>query len=65
MLDIEGRPHVDTGVDQFSDILIALGMTRAARIGVRQLIHDQQARLSRQRGVEVELAIGAAIVLAR
>ncbi len=47
---------VDAGVEQFLDVLPALGVARAGRVGVRQLVDQDQRRLARQRGVEVELA---------
>ena len=65
MLDIEGSPDIDAGPDQLGNILVALGVARTRRIGVRQFIDDQQRRPAHQRRIEVEFAIGPAIVLPR
>ncbi len=62
MLDIERRPHVDAGVEQFLDILPALGMAALRRIGVGELVHHDQSRLARQSGVDVEFLDGAAAI---
>ena len=56
MLDIQRRPHVDAGGEQLLHVLPALGVAAAGDVGVRQLIEQQQARLARQRLVEIELA---------
>ena len=45
MLHIHRRIHVDSGVQQFFDILIALAVPAALRIGMGQLIHQDQLRL--------------------
>ncbi len=63
MLDIERRPHVEAGVEQFLDILPALGMAAVRRIGVGQFVHHDQRRAALQRRVNVEfLDLAAAIV---
>ena len=55
MLDIERRPDVDAGGQQFVDILPALGMAAAGHVGVGKFVDQQQVRTARQRGVEIEL----------
>ena len=60
VLHVEGRVDVDAGVEQLLDVLPALRVARrriaAADVGVRELIDQQQLRLARERGVEIELA---------
>ena len=55
MLDVQGRIDVDAGGEQFLHVLPALGVARARDVGVGQLVHQEQARPSRQGGIEVEL----------
>ena len=56
VLDVERRPDVDAGGEQLLDILPALRMPRAFGVGVGQLVDQDQLRLPRQRGVEIEFA---------
>ncbi len=52
MLDVEHRPDVDAGRQQFGNILPTFGMAAAGHIGVGEFIHQQQqAWLARQCGV--------------
>ena len=55
VLDVERRVDVDAGVEQLEHVLPALGVARAGRVGVRELVDEEQRRLARERGVEVEL----------
>ena len=59
MLDVDGGPDVDAGIEQFLDVLPALGVARrriaAGQVGVRQLVDQQDRRTAPQRGIEVEL----------
>ncbi len=55
MLDIERGINIDPPCQNFLDILIALGVTAARRIGVGQLIHQNQLRLSFKDRVDVHL----------
>ena len=55
VLDIDRRVDVDPGREKLQHILIALGVARARRIGVRKLVDEQQRRFSCERRVEVEL----------
>ena len=43
---------------QFLDILVALGMAAARRVGMGQFIDDDDARLAGQRRVEIEFLDG-------
>ena len=54
MLDIERRPNVDAGVEQFLDILPAFGVTAIRRIGVGEFVDDDELGFARQGGVDVE-----------
>ena len=54
MLDVQRRPDVDAGGEQFVDVLPALGMAAAGHVGMGVFVDQQQARPARQRGVEVE-----------
>ena len=63
MLDVERGVDVDAGVEQLRDVLPALGVARAGRVGVRQLVEQQQRRAARERRVEVELREPHAAVL--
>ena len=58
MLNVEGRPDVDTGVEQFFDVLPALGVARAVGVRMRQLIDEHELRPPSDRGVEIEFAEG-------
>ena len=55
VLDVHRRVDVDAGVEQLVDVLPALRVARARRVGVRELVDDDQAGLAREGGVEVEL----------
>ena len=46
---------VDAGVEQLEHVLPALGVPRARRVGVRELVDEDQRGPARERGVEVEL----------
>ena len=62
MLDIERRPDVDAGVEQFLDVLPAFGMAAVGRVGVREFVDDDELGLARQGGVDVEFLEGAAAI---
>jgi hypothetical protein len=55
VLHVERRVHVDAGREQLLHVEVALGMARSRRVGVRQLVHQGDARPARQHGVEVHL----------
>ena len=55
VLDVHRRVDVDPGVEQLLDVLPALRVARAGRVGVRELVDDDQAGFAREGGVEVEL----------
>ena len=65
MLDIEGGEHVDAGVAQLLDILPALGMAAARRVGVGQLVYQRHLRVAGQHRVYVEFAEGVGTMLQR
>ena len=62
VLDIECGVDVDAGSQQILDVLVALGMARAGRVGVGQLVHQRQPRLPGQHRVHVHLAEDGAAV---
>ena len=63
VLDIEGGVDVDTAIEQLEHVLPALGVAALRRVGVGQLVDEQQRRVSREGGVEVELLERGAAVL--
>ena len=63
MLHVERGVHVDAGIEQLEHVLPPLAVPAAGRVGVRQLVHEDEPRLPRQRGVEVELLQHAALVV--
>ncbi len=63
VLDVECRPDVDAGLDQLARVLPALGVARARRVRVRELVEQQHAGLARERLVDVELQEPHAAVL--
>src|SRR5208282_3467828 len=60
VLDVDRRPHVDSGVEQLLDVLPALGMPRPwftlDEIRVRKLVHQQCRWCAAQRRIEIKLA---------
>ncbi len=55
MLHVQRGPHVDAGLQQLRHILPTLVVPAPRRIGVRQLIHQQQPGMARQRRIHIEL----------
>ena len=47
VLHVQGREHVDAGVEHFLHVLVTLGVTRAVCIRVRELVDQQQRGFSR------------------
>jgi hypothetical protein len=62
MLDVERRPDIDAGIEQFGDILVALWMAAIGRIGVGEFIDDDDRRLAGKRRVEIELLDDPALI---
>ena len=63
MLDVQRRIDVDAGGEQFLDIHVALGMPAARRIGVRELVDQNELRPALEDRVEVHFVEPAALVL--
>src|SRR2546429_7427708 len=65
-LHVDRGVNGDAGIEQLLDVLPALGMPRPRlafeRIAVRELVDEQDLRLARERGVEVEVAQHGAAV---
>ncbi len=55
MLHVERGHHIDAVGQQFLDVLPSLGVPGARRVGVRQLVDEDQAGLARQGRVKIEL----------
>jgi hypothetical protein len=55
MLDIERTDDIDTHVQQFQRVLVALLISAKRRIGVRQLIDHGDLRPSLQNGIQIHL----------
>jgi hypothetical protein len=53
VLDIEGRINVDTAVEQFLDIEIALWVAAAFRIGMGEFVDKHERRAAGEDGVDV------------
>ena len=55
VLDVDRGVDVDAGGEQLLDVLPALGVAGAGRVGVGQLVHQEQRGMAGERGVEIEL----------
>ena len=62
VLDVERRVNVDAGGEELLDVLVALGMAAARRVGMGQFVDQSDLRVTRQDGVEVHLVERAALV---
>jgi hypothetical protein len=63
MLDVERRVDVDAARQQFLDVEIALGMAAAGRVGMGELVDEDERGAPRQDRIEVHLVEGAALVV--
>ena len=55
MLDIQRGVDIDTGIEQFLDILVAFGMPGTGNIGVGEFIDKHKRRFCLERCIEIEL----------
>ena len=55
VLDVDGGVDVDAVAQQLGDVEIALGMTTAGRVGVRQFVDQRQCRLAGDQRIDVHL----------
>ena len=55
VLDVHRGRHVDAGVEQLLDVLPALGVPRAGRVGVGELVDEHDLGLAGEHRVEVHL----------
>jgi len=62
VLHVHGREHINFGVEEFDDVLVALGMLAALDVGVSQLIDDRDAWLAGQNGVDIHFVKNRALV---
>ena len=65
VLGVHRRDDVDAGVEQFVDVLPALRVPRARRVGVGELVDEGDLGLAGEHRVEVHLLEGHAAVLDR
>ena len=63
MLHVDGGVDVDPGFQKLFNVLPALGMAQARRIGMRQLIDQDQCRVARECSIEVKLPKLCAAIL--
>ena len=63
VLDVDGREHVDAGVEELLDGLPALLVRGAGHVGVRELVDEHGRGLARDDRVGVELRERRAVVL--
>ena len=55
MLDVDGGDDVDAGGEHLVDVLVALLVPQARRVGVRELVDQGQLRRTADHGVDVHL----------
>ena len=63
MLDVERRPNIHARIEQFFNVLPALGMAAVGRVGVSEFVDDHEFGLARQRGVDIEFLDDPAPIL--
>ncbi len=63
VLHVDGRVHVDTGGEQFLDVLPALRMARARRVAMREFVDQHQIGAAREHRIDVEFVQHRAAVL--
>jgi hypothetical protein len=62
VLDVHRGIDVDSGRQEFLDVEITLGVAASLRVGVGQLIHQDQGGMTLQNGVEIHLSHDVAFV---
>ena len=55
MLDIDRCVNINSGIQQFLNILITLGVPTSFHIGMGQFVHQNQLRFSLQRTINIKL----------
>ncbi|MDQ1138305.1 hypothetical protein QE410_003104 [Microbacterium sp. SORGH_AS 1204] len=55
VLHVHGRDHVDTRGEQLVDVLPALVVARARRVGVRELVDERDSRMPLEHGIQIHL----------
>ena len=65
VLDVDGGVDVDAGVEQLDHVLPALGVAGAGRVGVGELVDQDDGRPPAEGAVEVELGQRGAAILER
>ena len=64
VLHVQGGENINAGVQQFEHVLVTLGVARAGRIGVGELVHQRELRTAGQHRVQVHLRERDAAILA-
>ena len=54
VLQVDGRDHINSGVQQFLHILPALGIAGTGHVRVGQFVDERQLRVTSQQGVKVK-----------
>jgi hypothetical protein len=63
VLDVDGRQDVDPGLEQVLDVLVALLVLEARRVGVRELVDERELGRALEHRREVHVPqLGAAVV---
>jgi hypothetical protein len=55
MLHVQGRDDVDARRQDVLHVLVALGITAAGRVGMRQFIHQRDLRTARKERIDIHL----------
>ena len=55
MLHVDGRDHVDAGLEHLVDVLVALRVSRSRRVRVRELVDERELRRPPDQRVRIEL----------
>ena len=63
VLDVHRGVHVDAGVEELEHVLPSLGVAGPRRVGVGELVHQDQGGAARQRAVQIELAQARSAIL--
>ena len=62
-LDVDRREHVDAGVEHVLDVLVALAVLQAGRVGVGKLVDQAELRSAAKDRRQVHLVHGGPAVL--
>ena len=54
MLNVDGGPDVDAGIENFTHILPAFAMAQAGGVGMGEFVHQEELWAAGEGGVEIE-----------